>query len=125
LLLVVFAVLALALAAVGTYGVMSYFVAERTSEIGLRMALGAGTRRILKLVLSQGLLLGVIGVSLGIGLALVLSRLLGSFLFGVTTTDPMTFIVVPLVLLAVALVACFVPAMRAMRIEPVSALRHE
>ncbi|HSF17933.1 MAG TPA: ABC transporter permease [Vicinamibacteria bacterium] len=125
LLLVVFAVLALALAAVGTYGVMSYFVAERTSEIGLRMALGAGTRRILKLVLSQGLLLGGIGVSLGIVLALVLTRLLGSFLFGVTTTDPTTFIVVPLVLLAVALVACFVPAMRAMRIEPVSALRHE
>lgn len=122
LLLVVFAVL---LAAVGTYGVMSYIVAERTNEIGIRMALGAGASRIVKMVLTQGLILASIGLVFGLVLAAALSRFVSSFLFGVSATDLSTFVTVPAILLAVALVACLVPAYRAMRVEPVTALHYE
>jgi predicted permease len=125
LLLVVFALVALSLAAIGTYGVLSYAVAERTSEIGIRMALGAGAGRVLKLVLAQGLTLALLGAGLGLMFALALSRYLSTMLYGVSTTDLATFVTVPVVLLAVALVACLVPAYRAMRIEPVVALRYE
>ncbi len=125
LLLVVFAVLALLLAAVGTYGVMSYTVAERTNEIGIRMALGAGASRIVKMVLTQGLILASIGLVFGLVMAFALSRFVSSFLFGVSATDLSTFVTVPAILLAVALVACLVPAYRAMRVEPVTALRYE
>ncbi len=125
LLLVVFAVLALLLAAVGTYGVMSYTVAERTNEIGIRVALGAGTSRVVKMVLTQGLILASIGLVFGLVLAFALSRFVSSFLFGVSATDLSTFVTVPAILLAVALVACLVPAYRAMRVEPVTALRYE
>ena len=125
LLLVVFAVLALALAAIGTYGVMSYTVAERTSEIGIRMALGAGAPRVLKMILTQGLFLAVGGLALGLLLATAVSRFVATFLFGVSPTDGLTYVAVPLVLFVVALVACLVPAVRAMRVEPVTALRYE
>jgi len=113
------------LAAVGTYGVMSYSVAERTGEIGIRMAMGADTGRVLRLVLSQGLRLAVIGLALGLALAFVFTRFLSSFLFGVSQTDLVTFGSVPAVLLVVALLACLVPAFRATRVDPVTALRHE
>ncbi len=125
MLLVVFAILALALAAIGTYGVMSYSVAERTNEIGIRIALGAGTSRVVRMVLAQGMLLTAIGLALGMVGAVAVSRFLASFLFGVSTTDPATFLTVPAVLIAVALLACLIPAYRAIRIEPVSALRYE
>jgi predicted permease len=125
LLLVVFAVLALLLAAVGTYGVMSYSVAERTSEIGIRMALGAGRGHVVRMVLSQGLRLATIGLVVGLVVAVALSRYVASFLYGVEPTDTVTFTTVPLVLLGVSLMACLVPAYRAVSVEPVSALRCE
>ncbi len=124
-LLAVFAVLALLLAAVGTYGVMSYTVAERTNEIGIRMALGAGRSRVLELVLSQGMAFAGLGLVLGLGGAVVLSRFLATFLFGVAATDPVTLLSVPVILGLAALLACVVPAFRAMRVEPVKALKYE
>lgn len=125
LLVVVFAGLALLLAAVGTYGVLSYTVAERTSEIGIRMALGAGASRVLEIVLAQGMVLTGAGLVLGMAGALLLARFLESFLFGVEPTDALTLLSVPFVLLLVALAACAVPAYRAMRVSPVEALRCE
>jgi putative ABC transport system permease protein len=125
LLLTAFGALALALAAVGVYGVMAYGVAQRTHEFGLRMALGAQKRQVLRLVLGHGLRLVLCGVAIGLAASSVLTRLMASQLFGVTPHDPLTFASVSLLLAGVALLACYLPARRAMRVEPMTALRYE
>src|SRR6185437_6979849 len=124
-LMVGFAGLALILAAIGIYGVLSYLVAQRTHEIGVRMALGAGQPRVLRLVLGQGLRLALIGAGCGLAAALVLAGYASSFLFGVSPRDPGTPISVPLLLLGVAALACYLPARRATRVPPSIALRGE
>ena len=118
-----FGVLALALAAIGLYGVVSYGVAQRTREIGIRMALGAGRPRVVRLLVAGGLRLVVIGGVLGLALALAAARLLGGLLFEVSALDPLTFLGVPLVLGAAALLAAWLPARRASRVDPLAALR--
>jgi len=123
LLLTVFGVVALALAAVGTYGVMSYSVAERRHEMGIRMALGAERTGVLRLVLGQGLRVAVVGLLFGVAAALLLTRFMAAMLFGIGTTDPVTFVAVPAILVLVALVACLLPAHRATRVDPMVALR--
>jgi len=125
LLLSLFAGLALVLASLGIYGVMSNMVAQRTHEIGVRMALGAGQRSVLRLVLSNGMRLTLLGIALGTAGAFALTRLMKSFLFHVTPTDPATFLEVALFLFAVALLASYIPARRATRVDPVVALRYE
>jgi ABC-type antimicrobial peptide transport system permease subunit len=120
-----FSLAALILSAIGIYGLMHYFVAQRTNEIGVRMALGARYGNVLSLVLRQGLLLAGIGVMVGVFGALALTRLLSSLLFGVTATDPVTFAAAPAILLGVAVLACWIPARRAAAIDPVRALRQE
>jgi putative ABC transport system permease protein len=125
MLLAVFASLALALASIGIYGVMSYAVSQRTSEIGIRLALGAERRDILRLIVGNGMRLAAIGLGVGVALALALSRTLGTLLYETTGTDPLTFAGVVLVLGAVALLASYLPARRASHIAPVEALRYQ
>ena len=124
-LLTVFSIVALVMAAVGIYGVMSYTVLQRTHEIGIRMALGAQRRDVLKLVLKTGLVLGVIGVVIGLAASFALTRLITTLLFEVTATDKTTFALVAVVLFAIALVACYVPARRSTKVDPLKALRYE
>jgi putative ABC transport system permease protein len=125
LLLTIFAGLALLLAAIGVYGLLSYAVEQRTQELGIRLALGAGRADVLKLVVRQGLLLSGIGVAIGLAASLAINRVLANLLFGVKATDPLTYVAVAAVLLSVALLASYIPARRATKIDPLVALRYE
>jgi putative ABC transport system permease protein len=125
LLLTIFAAVALVLASVGLYGVMNYSATQRTHEVGIRMALGATRADIMKLVVGNGMMLTVIGIGIGVAASLVLTRVMASLLFGVTATDIPTFLSVSVVLAGVALVANYIPARRATRVNPVIALRYE
>jgi len=119
------AALATTLACVGIYGVMAYLVTQQNHEIGIRVALGAHSRNILGLILARGATLTATGVGIGVGASLLLTRLMGSLLFGVSPFDPLTFATVALVLTFVALAACYIPARRATRVDPMVALRFE
>ena len=125
MLLGAFAALALVLASVGIYGIMAYAVSERTHEVGIRMALGADRGNVLSMVVGQALVLGVVGAGIGLAGALGLTRLLSSLLYGVAPTDPLTFGLAPLVLVAVSLLGSYLPARRAAKVDPMVALRYE
>jgi putative ABC transport system permease protein len=124
-LLGLFAAVALALAGIGLYGVLAYSVSQRTREMGIRMALGAQASDVLKLVVKQGMMLALIGMAIGLLTSLALTRLMASFLFGVSATDPLTLAYIMLLLTMVALLACWIPAHRATKVDPAMALRHE
>lgn len=125
MMLAIFAAVALLLASIGIYGVLSYLVGQRTQEIGVRMALGAQRFDVMRMVLTDGARLMIVGVGIGIAAALGLTQLMSSMLFGVKPTDPLTFLAVAFLLCAIALMACYVPARRAMRVDPTVAVRYE
>jgi putative ABC transport system permease protein len=125
ILLSAFAALALVLSCIGIYGVISHLVGQRTHEIGVRMALGAQPVHVMRLILGEGVRMALVGVITGIIAALALTRLIASQLFGVTSHDPLTFAAVAILLTVVALLACYVPARRAVRVDPLVALRYE
>jgi ABC-type antimicrobial peptide transport system permease subunit len=125
ILLGVFALLALVLSSIGIYGVISYLVGQRTHEIGIRMALGAQRGDVLKLVLGQGMRMALVGVGIGLAAAIALTRLMSKMLYSVSAMDPITLIGVSVLLTFVALFACYIPARRAMRTDPIIALRYE
>jgi ABC-type antimicrobial peptide transport system permease subunit len=125
MLLSIFGGLALVLASVGIYGVISYAVSQRTREIGVRMALGARPADVLRMILAEGLKLVAVGVVLGVAAALMLTRLLEGMIYGVSMRDPLIFVLVNLLMVTVSLAACYVPALRATRVDPIRALRYE
>ena len=125
LLMIIFAALGILIAAVGIYGVVSYGVTQRTHEIGIRIALGERTGNVLRMIIENGLKIALIGIGIGTVASLMMVRLLSGLLFGVRPTDPVTFVAVAFLLLVVVLLACYFPARRATKVDPVVALRHE